>query len=142
MHEFSLLLVGSRVRKENAVYLQTEDNGNRLSLHVWRWDLGHTHIIYWPQCWLLPYIRVVPVPRWPPARDQCGLVDVAFRRVIAGLEYQRLDEVIEGMITFYTWQVSQGAEPLANRNELCKVYTDQPYAVYLQHPCVPLPKLA
>ena len=145
MHELDLLLVGSRGRKSRAITLKTEGNGSRLSLHIWDYAPGCLNICYWPDCWIIPYIRLVPLTYAPELSGTPNLHTlplVAFERVRNGLLAYSLEQVIEGLTTFYTWQVSRGATPLGNRTELCKVYSDIPFAIYLQPPCVPLPKLA
>ena len=147
MHEFSLLLVGSQGRQGNAVYLRTESNGNRLVLQIWEYKSGHLSICDWSDCWIVPYIRLVPAAPWqqPTGITQLNIIlNSAFTQVRDGLFAYNLDTVVGGLAAFYMWQVSLGAEPLSNRYELCKVYSDQPYAIYIQipHPCLPPPKLA
>ena len=87
--------------------------------------------------WLLDCLYLNPIQkRWVPPRA-CALEIIraaAVKLAVDGIEQNHFEKTLEGLATFYTWQVSNGAPPLPNAGEMCKVYTDTHFAIYVRAP--------
>lgn len=84
--------------------------------------------------WFTRYMALVPtsalfVPPTPPVLPR--MATKAYRYLRRGILERDNLSVVEGFATQYGWQVSNGALVLPHFDEACKLYSNQPFAVYL-----------
>lgn len=130
--ELKLLL--AQDTKGTGVYLHIYGPESRYGLSVYR--RGQV-IAFSYDCWLLACARPVPVGfRWKEKAKPvlAGVRQDAVDIIVGGILSNNLLHTVEGLVTYYMWQASNGAAPLPNLNEIAKVYTDELFAVYIDAP--------
>lgn len=130
--ELKLLL--AQDTKENGVYLHIYGPESRYGLSVCQ--NGRVSAFSY-DCWLLACARPVPVGfRWKEkAKPVLTIIrQNAVDMLIAGIMTNSLRYTVEGLVTYYMWQASNGAKLLPSQDELAKVYTDELFAVYIDTP--------
>lgn len=130
--ELKLLL--AQDTKGSGVYLHVYGPAGCFGLSVYK---NERVIAFSYDCWLLACAQPVPVGfRWKEKANPV-LEDVrqdAVDNIIDGILNNSMPRTVEGLVTYYMWQASNGAKPLPNLSELAKVYTDELFVVYLNAP--------
>lgn len=118
--------------KNNAVYIHVL-SAARLGLSLW---LDRRLVAMSDSCWLLAYLRLHACKAFElnphPLVEQA--LETAAKTVQQGIFSRDLSVVVEGLESYYSRQLNNGAAPLPSGPEFCKVYTDYPFAVYLKRP--------
>lgn len=130
--ELKLLL--AQDTKGNGVYLHVYGPASKYGLSVYR--NGRVEAFSY-DCWLLACACPVPVGfRWQEKAKPvlAGVRQSAVDMLIGGIMNNSFRHALEGLVTYYMWQASNGAQLLPSRGELAKVYTDELFAVYVNTP--------
>lgn len=130
--ELKLLL--AQDTKGKGVYLHVYGPSSRYGLSVYQ---NGRVVAFSYDCWLLACASPVPVGfRWQEKAKPvlAGVRQNAVDILVGGILNNNLSLTVEGLVTYYMWQASNGALPLPNLNELAKVYTDELFAVYINTP--------
>lgn len=137
------------VHAELKLLLAEDTKGKGVYLHVYGPDSHYGLSVYRngriaafsSDCWLLACVRPVPVScRWreKPRSVLPGVRQNAVDILIGGILSNNLVHTVEGLVTYYMWQATNGAKLLPNQDELAKVYTDELFAVYIDTPTKPV----